>query len=178
MSVPSAQTPPPEDDHRVFERLVHSHQGPIWRYLRFLGCSPSEADELTQDTFVAVVGRSLHCFGAPAARAYLRRVARNAFLKHRQNARETSTEDLDALDSAFDWFVREDDGEHVLAALRSCLERLDARGREVLKLRYTDQMDRSAIGKRLGLSAHGVKSMLHRNYARLRTCLQRRLADV
>lgn len=34
--------------------LVRAHQAGVWRYLRFLGCHPDEADDLTQETFLAL----------------------------------------------------------------------------------------------------------------------------
>jgi len=36
--------------------LVRAHQAGVWRYLRFLGCEPSEADDLVQETFLDVSG--------------------------------------------------------------------------------------------------------------------------
>lgn len=178
MALPSAVPEPPDDhDRSEFEQLVHEHQTSIWRYLRFLGCSRTEADDLTQDSFVAVAQRSLHRFGLHAARAYLRRVARNAFLKLRKEQRASPTVDLAAGEAAFDWFLRDDDGSAVLTALRQCLTALTPEARRALTLRYADQIDRRAIARQLGMSEHGVKSLLQRSYARLRVCIDRRLED-
>ena len=35
--------------------LVRQHQAGVWRYLRFLGCDRPLADDLTQETFLAVL---------------------------------------------------------------------------------------------------------------------------
>ena len=71
--VTSSSVPTPR--HGPFEQLVRDHQAMVWRYLRFLGCDPALADELTQDTFVAVYRHrgSPNSLGAP--RPYLRKVA-------------------------------------------------------------------------------------------------------
>ena len=39
----------------VTEALVRRHQVGVWRYLRFLGCPPELADDLAQDTFLALM---------------------------------------------------------------------------------------------------------------------------
>jgi RNA polymerase sigma-70 factor (ECF subfamily) len=64
--------------------LVKNHQAGVWRYLRALGCDPSEADELTQETFVAVLERPFEDYHPAATAAYLRTVARNLFLTARR----------------------------------------------------------------------------------------------
>ena len=58
-------------------KLVETYQAGIWRYLRALGCSVAEADDLTQETFLAVFQRPFDDFDPRATGAYLRRVAFN-----------------------------------------------------------------------------------------------------
>ena len=41
-------------------RLVREHQAGVWRYLRVLGCPATEAEDLTQETFLAVLTRPFH----------------------------------------------------------------------------------------------------------------------
>ncbi|MCR9246882.1 MAG: sigma-70 family RNA polymerase sigma factor [bacterium] len=177
MALPSPADESESTDREAFAELVRTHQAAIWRYLRFLGCSVAEADDLTQDTFVAVFGRALHRFGKAGAAGYLRRVARNSFLKLRQADQATRTVSPAVAEAAFDWFCRRDDGERVVEALRRCVARLDPAARRALTQRYADDAPRSQIARDLGMSEHGVKSLLQRSYARLRACIQRRLAD-
>ena len=35
--------------------LIESHQAELWRYLRYLGCDAAEAEDLTQETFLAAL---------------------------------------------------------------------------------------------------------------------------
>ena len=173
-------TPSPEPlrdaDLRI---LVREHQQEIWRYLRFLGCDPGEADDLTQETFLAVARRSIHRFGRGGARAYLRTVARNFFLGSLgPRGRRRATVDLETAEAAFDWYraaeERTGESDTMMLALRTCLAELSDRARTALDLRYRDELPRGDIAARMGLSTHGVKSLLQRSYARLRVCVQRR----
>lgn len=168
MAVP---LPVPPADDLSFDGLVARHQANVWRYLRFLGARPVEADELTQDAFVAVLDKPLARFGADGAGAYLRRVARNLWLKRRP---APSHLDLAVAEEAFIWFRHDDDGGATLDALRRCLEVLSAEARRALDLRFAEQRDRRAIGAALGLGEEGVKSLLQRTYARLRACIEER----
>jgi hypothetical protein len=60
--------------------LVRKHQAGVWRYLRFLGCDEARADDLTQETFLAVLKGSFQQRGEAETAAYLRTVARSRFL--------------------------------------------------------------------------------------------------
>ncbi|HEX7449919.1 MAG TPA: sigma factor, partial [Pirellulales bacterium] len=57
-------------------RLIEEHQAGVWRYLRVLGCNAAEAEDLTQDTFLAVLEKPFHDYQRAATAAYLRQVAR------------------------------------------------------------------------------------------------------
>ena len=166
-----------ELERAAFARLVRTHQAAIWRYLRFVGCTPNEADDLTQETFLAVVDRPLHRFDDGVARTYLRRVARNGFLKLRQSQRRRATAEMELGELAYEWYARTDDGAQVLDALRACMADLGETARHALTLRYVEQLRRRDIAGRLGLTAHGVKSLLQRSYGRLRACIRWRLGD-
>lgn len=171
----NASAPSPEDSD--FARLIDTHQSAVWRYLRFLGCEPAEADDLTQETFLAVIGRPVDRFGVDGARAYLRRVARNLVVQTQRRGRtEATTLDLDTIDLAWGWYMANDDGAAKRAALRTCLAALPKPSLRALELRYRDNLSRDEIAERLELRPSGVKSLLQRSYARLRTCIERRLA--
>ena len=71
--------------------LMEAHQAGVWRFLRVLGCDTSLADDLTQETFLAVYRAGFEDRGEKSTRAYLRVVARNAFLKSRRNAGKVIT---------------------------------------------------------------------------------------
>ena len=155
---------------------MRAHQASVWRYLRCLGADPIAADDLTQDTFVAAWGKALQRCGGDGAGAYLRRTARNLWLKAVGRRRVASVE-LEVAEAAYAWFRGDDEGAEMLAALRACLDSVPAPARRALDLRFAQRCDRAAIAAELALSEEGVKSLLQRTYARLRACIERRLRD-
>jgi RNA polymerase sigma-70 factor (ECF subfamily) len=56
-------------------RLIETYQAGVWRYLRALGCDAAQAEDLTQDTFLAVLQRPFQDINPAATAAYLRAAA-------------------------------------------------------------------------------------------------------
>src|SRR5262245_7437350 len=155
--------------------LIRTHQAGVWRYLRFLGCATGEADDLTQETFLAVLRRPFRDEGVTAAAAYLRSVARHLFLKQRERSARAVTLDLEAAERHWERVAGEDGGERYVDALRQCLEKIEERERRALDLLYRDGLSRIAVGEALGLSDDGAKSLLRKTRALLRACIERNL---
>ena len=75
--MPAVTTP---QDSELLD-LVQRHQAGLWRYLRFLGCDPAQADDLAQETFLRIFRKPVAFYSPEAASAYLRSIARTLFLK-------------------------------------------------------------------------------------------------
>ncbi|MEX0642247.1 MAG: sigma-70 family RNA polymerase sigma factor [Pirellulales bacterium] len=157
-------------------RLVACHERGVWRYLRALGCNPQLAEDLTQETFLAVLERPFEDYHAAATAAYLRRVARNMFVNHLRRADDVRLmANLDAVDAQWTRWVANDNGETLLAALRDCLEQLGDRPQRAFELRFQEKKSRAEIAAALGLSEDGAKNLMQRAKSVLRTCIQRKL---
>src|SRR3954469_24059122 len=111
-------------------RLIQAYQAGIWRYLRALGCEASLAEDLTQDTFLAVLQRPFNDVSPAATSAYLRKTALNLLISHERRAgRVRPVENIELLDNPWTRWAGDDDGEMVLGHLRDCLGRLTERAR-------------------------------------------------
>lgn len=153
------------------ERVVAVHRLAIARYLRVLGTSPQELDDLTQQTFLVLLERPFAQRDDRATRAFLRTTARQLFLRrHRDRLPQ-----VEAADEVWDRRCGGDDGDGRLAALRDCLAALPTRSRALLQQHYDERHGRQTIGERFGLTADGVKTALRRLRAALRQCIERRL---
>lgn len=172
-------------------KLIQTHQAGVWRYLRSLGCDGTTADELTQETFLAVMQNPFDDYHPAATAAYLRKVARNLLVTdQRRNARgqpvvEMSVLELDAVDRAWLRMGRKGEGrnsdeledgfERMLDALRSCLQTLGDRARQALDLRFRDRLPRASIAATLGMTEDGAKNILQRAKQQLRVCIERKM---
>lgn len=156
--------------------LIQAHQAALWRYLRFLGCDAGQADDIVQDTFLAVWEKPFEDRGFAAARGYLRKAARNKFLMAvRARRARPLFEDLDAADSIWAAHEQRDEGDSYRAALAECLRTLSERARRALDLFYAERTGRAGIANALGMTADGVKTLMRRARATLRTCIRVRV---
>jgi RNA polymerase sigma-70 factor (ECF subfamily) len=155
--------------------LVREHQAEVWRYLRYLGASPELADDLTQETFLQLLRAPYQEQGRGARSAWLRTVARNFWLKSLRRPAHLGEDELAAADAAWTGFARQDGGAEHLAALRLCIDELDGRARQAVRMQYEERRGREQLAAALGLSPDGVKSLMRRLRTALRACVERRI---
>ncbi len=154
-------------------RLVQSHQVEVWRYLRYLGASAELADDLVQEAFLQLLRAPFEERTPAATAGWLRTVARNQYIRSFRVPPFQPAE-LDAIEAGWTGFAGEDGGQETLERLRACLERLDGRAREAVRLHYEERRSRRGVGRRLGIGEDGVKSLLRRTRALLRDCVERK----
>lgn len=143
------------------------------RYLRFLGCERAAVDDLAQEALLAAVR---HDRGELPPWPWLLTTARNALYMHlRKVGRRREEVDVDRLHRLWIEQAGDDAGEAQRVALRACLEELPARSRQVVSMRYGEELGRAAIAAKVGLGEEGVKSLLARVRKALGGCVQRRL---
>lgn len=165
------------DKKARFEALVHAHQQGVWRYLRFIGCSRTEADDLAQETFLAVWKSGFEEYSDAATASYLRTTARSRFLMmlrtRGRRPRESDLADIDA-----DWLMLAQEGEawdERIEVLQRCLAHVQGKAREALQLSYRDGLSQAEIAQRLQMKPEGVKTLLRRAIDKLRQCMETKL---
>lgn len=158
--------------------LIETFQHGVWRYLRSLGCQPSQADDLTQETFLAVLQRPFVDHGPQATAAYLRTVAFHQLVSAQRRAgKVTAVENIEEFDTAWESWTGEDQGESLIQALQECLQRLTARARKALELRFHDRETRADIAAALGITEHGAKNLMQRAKKQLKKCIEGKIGE-
>jgi RNA polymerase sigma-70 factor (ECF subfamily) len=160
-----------------FADLVRTHQPGVWRYLRLLGADHNEADDLTQETFLAFARSEFveRCDRQTAA--YLRVIARNQLLAlRRKQNREVSTVELESAEVVWAAAAGADGNlTEYLDALRECLQQLEGRARRAVDMHYRDDAGREAIADELEMKPDGVKTLLRRTRQILRECIEHKI---
>ncbi len=156
--------------------IIKTHQSGVWRYLRALGCEASQAEDITQETFLSVLQNPFVEYSPAATAAYLRKVAYNLFITiQRRAGRVTAVENVEDFDTAWNEWAGDDGGEDLVDALRGCLEQLSSRARTALELRFRDKVSRVEIGEALGITEHGAKNLMQRAKTQLRDCIENKI---
>ena len=156
--------------------LIQTYQAGVWRYLRALGCEASLADDLTQETFLAVIQRDFNDVSPAATNAYLRKTALNLLISHERRAgRVRTVENIEQFDQEWTRWMGDDDGEAVLNYLRDCFTSLGERARLALEMRFRGEHTRLEIATALEITEHGAKNLMQRAKQQLRECVERKL---
>lgn len=153
--------------------MITDHQAGVWRYLRSIGCDHSLADDLTQETFVAVLRRPFVLVSPAATMSYLRRVAFHLLISYRRRQKKvTTTGEFELLDAQWmRWAGADGDGRELLDALADCFSRLTRRAQLSLRMRFADNATREEIASELGITEHGTKNLMQRAKTQLKQCL-------
>lgn len=161
--------------------FLGQHLEAVWRYLRMHGASTHEADDLTQEAFVTALRKDALQLAPPAARAFLRKTARFAWLHHLRES-QRDPELFDAVDELWDRDAEHDGGADMIDNLRNCIDKLDGRAKLAVQMSYGigDEeaadpavADRADVASKLELTPNGLKTLLQRSRQLLRSCLER-----
>lgn len=154
--------------------LVRQHQADVWRYLRYLGAEAHDADDLTQETFMAVARSEFVEQSSVQTVGYLRTVARNQLLiLRRRQGREIATVELAAAEQAWSERVEPRGSDGFLTALAECVEQLEGRVRRLVDGFYRDRLSREELAEELNMKPDGVKTLLRRTRELLRNCIEK-----
>jgi RNA polymerase sigma-70 factor (sigma-E family) len=160
------------DADQALDQLYAAHWRSLVRLAVLLVHDVSLAEEIVQDSFVAVHGRWRGLRDPDRALAYLRQTVVNrgrSALRHRAVVERHAERDrpVTTLPGADQRVMEDDRRSKVLDALRA----LPARQREVLALRYYSGLSEAEIADALGISRGAVKSHASRGAAALRVTL-------
>lgn len=170
-------------DRSAIAALIREHHRPLRAFSASLMLSPHDADDVAQESFLRALERLDQLNDVTALSGFLRGIARNVVReRRRKSAREENAftrlagERFESGDSteAAERHQRISDPE-TLQALQSCLDRLSERARDMLTLRYTDELNSDQIGERVELNGAAVRSAMRRARTALLDCLRSRL---
>ncbi len=162
-----------EPIHSTVEEAL-SHSAWIHRLARRLAHGDAEADDLAQDTWLALLQaspsriRRLPAWLAGAARGLASRRARGDARRRRRDA-STARDGVDPSPLPSEWSAR-------VEIHRRLLEHVEALGepsRSAIYLRFLEELTPAEIARRLGVPAATVRSRIHRGLAELRDRLDR-----
>jgi len=157
------------------ETLVRRHQVGVWRYLRALGAAADEAEDLLQETFLVALDKLTEDLGTTSVASFLRKTARHLLLRQRRDRGRREAAVIAFADELWQRDCAVDDGGAWLEALDGCVSQLDGRSRDVVQWFYREGQSRKQVAARLQIKETGMKTLLQRLRAALRSCIEARL---
>ncbi len=154
------------DKNTIIERLYREHKDHVYNFIARMANDPDLAMDVTQQTFVkALSDKNLTQIENP--KAYLFTIARNTLFNEFKRKKATS---LDAIEGASD-FEAIDENEQVhdktelhdlQAKVEQSIKRMPAKTKELMILRYTEDLSIKEISAITGRTLSDVKVNLHR----------------
>lgn len=154
---------------RLIEQLVHEHYMNLYRYAYRLAGSATEAEDLTQETFLKAQAHLGQLRDRDKAKPWLFSILRNAYLHRLRDERREPSLTLDALDE-----LAETNGDVVEVdseQLQKILNEMPEGFRTVLILYYFEDFSYRDIAEEMSLPLGTIMSRLSRAKAFLRSRL-------
>ena len=162
-----------------FLRHFLAHQSDLKAYIGSVIRDRALRDDVFQETALALWESFDRYDPDRPFGAWARGVATKKILQqHRKTGRiplATAPEVLEAILVAFDHIETEISDRH--AALQTCLEKLPAKSRKILSLRYDDSIPGDEIATRLSTTRDAVYQALARIRTRLESCIRKQLSQ-
>jgi RNA polymerase sigma-70 factor (ECF subfamily) len=172
-------------DAGLLDELIVKYQRRLMRYLLYLTGNREQAEDLFQDVWMRVMVRGGQFNGQARFETWLFTIARNMVIDHRRKRTASSLDELfeagsdedrpmsfevaDGEPTPFDRVSNFEDREKIATALLD----LDTLHREVLVLRFYEELSLEEIAKVTKSHLSTVKSRLYRGMAMVRPRLER-----
>jgi RNA polymerase sigma-70 factor (ECF subfamily) len=150
-------------DPELLDQLIEQYQYRLFRYLLYLTGNRETAEDLFQETWVRVLDRGGQYDGKSKFETWLFAIARHLAIDLQ---RRKKPEPLDSLEEP--QLVSHDRSALDHAALEQSLERLPAVYREVLVLRFQEELTLEEIAAVVGSPLSTVKARLYRGLEAMR----------
>jgi RNA polymerase sigma-70 factor (ECF subfamily) len=128
--------------------------------------NPSEAEDIAQDALLRAWRRRSTLRESDRRNQWLATIVRNEAFRQHARVRPDPTSMIETYEAVEDAQVV---ATVERADLHAALERLSDRDRQLLELRYTEDLTQRAIARRLGIPEGTVKVRLHRARNKLRS---------
>jgi RNA polymerase sigma-70 factor (ECF subfamily) len=172
-------------DAGLLDQLIVRYQHRLLRYLMFLTGQREMAEDLFQEVWMRVLTRGGQFNGKARFETWLFTIARNLVIDQRRKRTMSSLDEMfegrgdddrpmtfevaDHEPTPFDRLANGEDREHIVAALLQ----LDTLYREVLVLRFHEELSLEEIAKVTRAPLSTVKSRLYRGMASIKPRLER-----
>jgi RNA polymerase sigma-70 factor, ECF subfamily len=172
-------------DPDLLDRLIEQYQFRLFRYLVYITGDRTRAEDFFQETWIRVLERGHQYDGKSRFEGWLFTIARNLVIDWQRQRKIQSLDALTSPDQAHPLQVKDERATSALdvvlnteqdAQVQEAMGQIPAVYREVLLLRFQEELQIEEIASVLGAPPSTVKSRLYRGLEALRTTLVPRIS--
>jgi len=168
-------------DPELLDHLIEQYQFRLFRYLLHLTANRERAEDFFQETWLRVLERGHQYDGKWKFEAWLFAIARNLVLDWHRRKKPQSIDSLAGSEEHTEFDIKDERVESPLdqvlhaeqkSGVQQSLEKVPAIYREVLVLRFQEEMQLDEISGVTGAPISTVKSRLYRGLGALKAAMQ------
>ena len=160
---------------KVFMESYEEFSDAIFRYTLFQTSNRQTAIDISQDTFIKTWQYLQKGQEIENIRAFLYRVAKNLIIDHRRKKKSYSLDEMTEYGVDFrtdEDLVEDQQKEFEKQKVLKTIDNVDEKYREILILRYVEEMSIKEIGEVMDKSQNHVSVMIHRGIEKLKKLLK------
>lgn len=167
-------------DPELLDRLIEQYQYRLFRYLVYLTSSRDRAEDFFQETWIRVLERGHQYDGSSKFEAWLFAIARNLVIDWQRRQKPQSLDSLTDPEKETPLQIADENepsplrqmlSQEAEQSVHSSIEKIPAIYREVLVLRFHEELQIEEMAGVLSIPVSTVKSRLYRGLEALRTAL-------
>ncbi|PHR86187.1 MAG: RNA polymerase subunit sigma-70 [Blastopirellula sp.] len=167
------------DSQLQFVQLLTTHQGRLYAYVLSLVGDPEQARDVMQETNAVLWQKSESFEIGTNFAAWMMKTAYYQVMSHRQKISREKLVFDDELTAELAQAANDQNEmiEEKQDMLRDCLAELNDRHRELIRARYQDGFDLSAIAEKMNRQTNAIKQALFRARANLIDCVSQKVQE-
>lgn len=170
-----------QGDLESFARLVAMNQKSVRACVAVRVATPHDADDIAQEVFLIAHRKLGELDASQPLGPWLRTVAIFLLRNHQRKIQRSPVSAVEHIAELADQTIREelhdDKDEARLAAMQECLGKLEGPAREMVRMRYEEDLPLAEIGARLNRKHSALTMALHRLRLSLRDCVEQKLTE-
>ncbi len=167
-----------QHNEQALARLMKNYYNSLYNYAGRFTKDESLVKDAIQEVFISLWQRRATAGSIVSPRFYLLRAVKNKVLKalHKKNNRDTSLSESDYnFDVEFSIekkIIEKQVAEEKASKLKTIIAGLSARQREIIYLKFYQQLDHGQIAGLMSINQQSVYNLLHESIQRLKKCWQ------
>ena len=161
-----------------FGEIVNEHQASVRACIRVLGIPSGFVDDLAQETFIVAYRKFSEFDNSKSIRSWLLGIARNLVLNERRKSarrfRLLNENLTDLMQEEAVSVVEEFQAQEKLKLVKSCIENMPDRNKEVLNLKFEGGKTAASIAVKMQRDSSTIRHLLARIISGLRKCVNER----
>ena len=154
------------------QRLFVKHQSVVKAYILSLLPSLTDAEDVLQETFLTVSAKAASFEPGTNFIGWACTIARFKVLEARRRLNDPRALTDEAIEALAEDVPEPMFFDEQISAIRSCLDRLAPRAKQIVWLRYHGGLSCDEVGRQVGWGAAAVRVALAKARTALRTCVQ------